>query len=70
MIREVEKQEKSDIITTRTVTHKYNTRSSTKRVNYVTTFNNTSNMFKIDTTDTLKTHIGTDYISQADPINI
>ena len=37
---------------TRTGTYKYNTTSSTKRVNHVTTFKNTSNMFKIDTADT------------------
>ena len=37
--------------------HKYNTRS---RVNHVKTFKNKPKMFKIDTTDTSKTHIGTD----------
>ena len=33
----------------------------------MTTFNNTLKMFKIDTTDTLKTHIGTDYIAHTEP---
>ena len=47
----------------RTGKHKYNTRSSTKRVNHVTTFKNTPNMFKMDVIDALKTQIGTDYIN-------
>ena len=47
-----------------TVTHKYNTRSITKRVNHVTTFKNTPNMFEMETTDTLKTHIGKYYIAR------
>ena len=52
---------------TRTGTHKYNTRSSTKRVKHVTTFKNTPNVFKMDAIDTFKTHIGTDYIARIDP---
>ena len=51
----------------RTGKHKYNIRSSTKRVTHVTTFKNTPNMFLMDATDTLKTHIGTDYIAGIDP---
>ena len=50
-----------------TVTHKYNNISSAKRVNHVTTFKNTPNMFKIDTADILKTHIGTYYIARTYP---
>ena len=55
---------------TRTGTHKYNTRSSTKRVKHVTTFKNTPNIFKLDAADTLETHIDTDYIFAQTPKNI
>ena len=47
----------------RKITYKYNTRST---VNHVTTFNNTPKMFKMDTKDTSKTHIGFDYIDHKD----
>ena len=50
-----------------TVTHKYNTRSITKRVNHVTTFKNTPKMFKMDMIDTAKTRIGSDCIAHTDP---
>ena len=53
----------------RTVTHHFNTRSITKRVNHVTTFKNTSNMFKMDAEETLKTYIVTDYIVHTKPKN-
>ena len=53
-----EKQQgKSDIRRARKGTHKYNTRS---KVNRVTTFKNTPQIFKKDTIDTLTTHIGSD----------
>ena len=65
MITEVEETTKSDTRVERTATHKYNTRSSTKRVNHVTTFKNAPNMFKMYATE--KTHIGTDYFSGKDP---
>ena len=45
-------------------THKYNTSSI---VNHVTTFKNIPKNFKMDTTDTSKTNIGSDYISRTDP---
>ena len=61
VIPEVEKHGKSDIRMARKGTHKYNTRS---RVNHVTTFKNTPKTFKMDTTGTSKTYIGTDYIAQ------
>ena len=48
VIPEVEKLPKSDTRVEITGTHKYNTGSSTKRVNHVTTFKNASNMFKMD----------------------
>ena len=57
VIPEVEKQGKSDIRMARKGIHKYNTRS---RVNHVKTFKNTPKMFKMDTKDISKTHIGTD----------
>ena len=47
----------------RTGTHNYNTRSRTKRVNHMKTFKNIPDVFKMDTADTIKTHIGTYYIS-------
>ena len=55
---------KRHIRRTRKVTHKYITRS---RVNHVTTFKNTPQMFKKDITDTSTTHIGSDYIDNTDP---
>ena len=58
VIPEVEKTSKSDTIVKRTGTHKYKTRSSTKRVNHVTTFKNSPNMFKIDAAEK-KTHTHT-----------
>ena len=41
----------------------YNTRS---KVNHVTTFKNSPQMFKRDMTDTSTTHIGSDYIDKID----
>ena len=60
VIPEVEKTPKSDIGVERTSTHKYNTRSSTKRVNHVTTFKNAPKMFPVEATEKIKTHIGID----------
>ena len=51
----------------RTSTHKYNTRSSTKRVNHVTIFKTAPNMFKMDTEEKITTHIGTYYLARIDP---
>ena len=48
----------------RTSAHKYNTRSSTKRVNNVTNFKNIPNFFQEDATEKIKTHIGTDYFAR------
>ena len=45
-------------------THKYNTRS---RVNHVTTFKNTPQMFRKDIIDTSTTHIGSEYIAHTYP---
>ena len=67
VITEERKQGKIDIIRAIKGTHKYNTRS---RVNHVTTFKNTPKIFKMDMTDTAKTHIGSDYISHIDPKKI
>ena len=50
-----------------TGTNKYKTRSSTKIVNHVTTFKNAPNMFKMDSTEKIKTHTGTDYLATIDP---
>ena len=46
------------------VTQKYNNRS---RVNHVATFKNTPKMFEMDTTDTSKKHIVSDYIAHTEP---
>ena len=54
VIPEMEKTPKSDIVMEITSTHKYNTRSSTKRVNHVTTFKNAPKMFQEDTTGKIK----------------
>ena len=66
MISEVERQEKSDIRMARTGTHKYNTRSSTNRINHVTTFKNTPKIFIMDKMYISKTHIGTHYLAFTD----
>ena len=47
---EVDKTPKCDIILERTSTHKYNTISSTKIVNYVTTFKNLPKILKVGET--------------------
>ena len=56
VIQEVEKTPKIDIRVEQTSTHNYNTRSVTKRVNHVTTFNNAPNMFQVDAIEKI-THI-------------
>ena len=63
LIPEVEKLQKSDIGVKITGANKYKTSSSTKRVNYVTTFKNAPNMFKMDVAEKIRTHIGTDYLA-------
>ena len=60
MIREVENPQKSYIVIKINGPPKYNTRSSTKRFNRVTTFKTSPNMFKIDAAEKITTHIGTD----------
>ena len=67
MVPEVEKPQKSDIRVKITGTHNYKTMASTKRVNHVTTFKNTPNMFKMDAEERIKTHIGIDYLARIDP---
>ena len=54
---EKKKQDNSVIRMARKGTHKYNIRF---RVNHVTTFKNTPQMFKNNMTDTSTTHIGSD----------
>ena len=46
---------------------KYNTRSSTKRVNHVTKFKNAPNMFKVDVAERVKTHMGKEYLARREP---
>ena len=58
VIPEVEKSQKIDISMERNGPHKYNTRSSTKRVNHVTTFKTAQNMFIIDAAEKRITHKG------------
>ena len=57
---EVEETPKSEIRVERTSTNKYNTISSTKRVNHVTTFKNAPKLFQVDTTEKIKILIGMD----------
>ena len=57
-------QENSVIRRTRKGTHKYNNRS---KVNLVTTFNNTTQIFKKNMTGTSTKNIGSYYISKIDP---
>ena len=67
VIPEVEKQQKIDISMERNGPQKYNTRSSTKRVNHVTTFKTAPNMFKPDAAEKITTHKGTDHLAHIDP---
>ena len=60
----LKKQENSVIKRARKGTHKYNTRS---KVNHVTTFKNTPQMFKKDMKNTSTTHIESEYIAKTDP---
>ena len=64
VIPELKQHENCDIIRAIKVTHKYNTRY---KVNYVTTFNNTPQMFKRGMTDTSTTYIDSDYIAKTYP---
>ena len=50
LILEFDKTSKSDIRVEITSTNKYNTRSSTKRVNHVTPFKNSPNFFPVEVT--------------------
>ena len=54
VIPEVKKTPKSDIIVKIIITHRYNTSSSTKIVNHVTTFKNAPKMFQVDATEKIK----------------
>ena len=54
-----EKTPKIDIRMKITVTHKYNTCSSTNRFNHVTNFKNEPKFFQEEATERIKTHIGT-----------
>ena len=59
VIPEVDKTPKIDTRVEITITNKYNTRSSTKRINHVITFENSPKMFQVDATEKIITHIGT-----------
>ena len=63
VIPEVGEIPKSDIRMERTGIHKYNTRSSTKRVNHVTTFKNAPKIFQEEAKENIRMHMGTDYFS-------
>ena len=67
VIPEVGKTSKSDISMERKSPHKYNIRSSTNRVNHVTTFKTAPNMFKTDAAEKITTHKGTDYLACIHP---
>ena len=65
-IPEVENTQINHTIMDRNGTHKYNTRSSTMRVNHVTTFKTAPNMFKMNVAEKITTHIGTNYLDGID----
>ena len=67
MIPEKEKPQRNDIKMDRNGPHKYNTGSSTKKVNHVTTFKTVPNMFKMDAAEKMTTHKGTYYLTNIDP---
>ena len=67
MIPEVEETPKNYNTVGKISTHKYNSRSRTKRANHVKTFRNTPKMFKMEATKIIKTHIGTDYFASIKP---
>ena len=54
------KKPKIEIIVEINSTQKHNTRSSTKRVNHVTTLKNAPKMFPVVATEKINIHIGTD----------
>ena len=58
---------KIDISIERNGSHKYNTRSITKKVNHVTIFKTAPNMFKTDAAGKITTHKGTDYLAHTEP---
>ena len=67
VIPEMEKPQNIVISTERNGPHKYDTRSSTKRLNHVTTFKTAPNMFKTDAEEKITTHKGTDFLDYTYP---
>ena len=67
VVPEVKKTEINDIKMYRYGPHKYNTRSSTNRVEHVTTFKIIPNIFKIHAEEKISTHIGTYDLAHIDP---
>ena len=49
------------------VLHKYNTRSSTNKVNHVKTFRTAPNIFKVGAAEKMTKHIGKEYLAHIDP---
>ena len=66
-ILEVGKTTKSVIRVEITSTYKYNTRSSTKRVNHVTNFKNAPKMFPLEATEKIRLHIVSGYHACMEP---
>ena len=66
MIPEVGKTQRNETRIDRNGSHKYTTRSSTKRFNHVTTFKTAPNMFKMNAAEKMTTHVGTYYLSHID----
>ena len=62
----LEKPQKSNNGMERNGQYKYNTISSTNRVNHVTTFKNAPKMFQVEATERIKTQIFTDYFDRID----
>ena len=67
MIPEVDKTQKGDIRVEISSNQKYNTTSSTKIFNHVTTYKNAPNFFQVDAMEKIKTCIGTNYFARIYP---
>ena len=67
VIPEVEKTSKCEIRVEITSTHKYNTRSRTKKANHTTTFKNAHKMFQVNVMEKIIIHLGTNYFTCIEP---
>ena len=66
VIPEVKKIPKTGTVVDSPRSHKYNTRSTTQRIHYVTTFKNAPTVFPMEPTEKIKLHRGSDYYVRID----